>query len=48
MDFIVCLPKSEGCDNIMVVVDQFSKYGVFIPIPTKFNAKDAIRLFLKL
>ena len=47
MDFITCLPNSEGCGNIMVVVDQFSKYGVFIPVPTKFTAKDAARLFFK-
>ena len=47
MDFITCLPKSEGCSNIMVVVDRFSKYGVFIPVQTKFSAEDAARLFFK-
>ena len=47
MDFITCLPKSEGCSNIMVVVDRFSKYGGFIPDPTKFTAEDAARLFFK-
>ncbi|KAF7807841.1 Transposon Tf2-2 polyprotein [Senna tora] len=47
MDFITCFPKSEGCDNIMVVVDRFSKYGVFIPMPTKFSAEDAARMFFK-
>ncbi|KAF7807946.1 Transposon Tf2-2 polyprotein [Senna tora] len=47
MDFITCLPKSEGCGNIMVVVDRFSKYGVFIPMPTKFSAEDAARMFFK-
>ena len=47
IDFITCLPKSEGCGNIMVVVDRFSKYGVFIPVPTKFTAEDAARLFFK-
>ena len=45
MDFITCLPKSEGCGNIIVVADRFSKYGVFISVPTKFSAEDAARLF---
>ncbi|GJW18357.1 putative nucleotidyltransferase, ribonuclease H, partial [Tanacetum coccineum] len=27
MDFITCLPKSEGSGSIIVVVDRFSKYG---------------------
>lgn len=47
MGFIVYLPKSEGCSNIMMVEDRFSKYGVFIPIPAKFNSEDATRLLLK-
>ncbi|PKI49431.1 hypothetical protein CRG98_030163 [Punica granatum] len=31
MDFTVSLPKSEGCQTLMVVVDRFSKYATFIP-----------------
>jgi hypothetical protein len=31
MDFIMSLPKSEGMGSIMVVVDRFSKYAVFVP-----------------
>lgn len=47
MDFIVELPKVDGCGNIMVVADRFSKYVTFIPIPDKFNAEDAARLFFR-
>ena len=47
MDFIMGLPKSEGCDIIMVVVNRFSKYGIFIPAPVKCPAEIAAPLFLK-
>jgi hypothetical protein len=30
MDFIEALPKSEGLDTIMVVVDKLTKYAHFI------------------
>lgn len=32
MDFITGLPKSEGKEVIMVVVDRFTKYSHFIPL----------------
>lgn len=32
MDFIEGLPKSEGFDTILVVVDKFSKFAKFIPL----------------
>ncbi|CAL1353301.1 unnamed protein product [Linum trigynum] len=47
MDFIIGLPKVDGCGCIMVVVDRFSKYGVFIPGPKDLTAGDAARLFFK-
>ncbi|KAI5328758.1 hypothetical protein L3X38_028155 [Prunus dulcis] len=47
MDFIVSLPKSEGCGSILVVVDRFTKYATFIPAPAECNAEEAARLFLK-
>lgn len=31
----------------MVVVDRFSKYGVFIPLPKTFHAQDAAKAFFK-
>ncbi|CAL8989416.1 unnamed protein product [Prunus brigantina] len=47
MDFIVSLPKSEGCGSILVVVDRFTKYATFIPAPADCNAEETARLFLK-
>jgi len=47
IDFIMGLPKSQGCNIIMVVVDRFSKYDIFIPIPTKCPAEIVALLFLR-
>ena len=33
MDFIIRLPKLEGYNSIIVVVDRFSKYATFIAAP---------------
>ena len=41
IDFITCLPKSDGCNNVMAVSDQFGKYGVFNLVLIKFTTKDA-------
>jgi len=32
MDFITELPLSEGCDQLWVVIDRFTKMGHFIPL----------------
>lgn len=34
MDFIVDLPPSEGCTNIMVITDRLSKGVIFVPLAT--------------
>ncbi|GKD07544.1 putative nucleotidyltransferase, ribonuclease H, partial [Tanacetum coccineum] len=47
MDFITCLPKSEGGGNIIVVVDRFSKYGTFKAAPPDVTADDTAKLFFK-
>ena len=47
MDFITCLPKSEGFATIVVVVDRFSKYATFIPAPKECTAEDTAKLFFK-
>nr|GEU37490.1 hypothetical protein [Tanacetum cinerariifolium] len=47
MDFITCLPKSEGGGSIIVVVDRFSKYETFIAAPPDVMADDTAKLFFK-
>jgi len=33
MDFITELPESEGCDQLWVVIDRFTKMAYFLPLP---------------
>ena len=47
MDFITCLPNSEGFGTIMVVVDRFSKYATFTATTANYKAKEAARIFLR-
>jgi hypothetical protein len=46
MDFIEKLPKSEGYDTIMVVVDRFSKYVHFFPLKHLFSAQLVAQVIL--
>lgn len=46
IDFISALPEVDGCGSIMVVVDRFSKYGIFIAAPRHCSAESAAQLFL--
>ena len=45
MDFIGGFPKVEGFRAVLVVVDRFSNYAVFIPAPSECPAKEATRIF---
>jgi hypothetical protein len=38
MDFITHLPVSNTFDAIFSIIDRFSKYCVFVPICTTYNA----------
>ena len=42
MDFITELPLSEGCDQLWVIVDRFTKMAHFIPLREKTAADLAI------
>jgi len=46
MDFIMELPKSEGCDQFWVVIDQFTKMAHFIPLREK-TAADLVVTFAR-
>ena len=46
MDFITHLPVTKrGFDAIMVVVDHFSKWSIFIPCKTTIDAVATAHLF---
>ena len=46
VDFVVNLPESEGCTNIIVVVDRLSKYRYLIPY-ARIEASNVARLFYR-
>ncbi|XP_020092846.1 uncharacterized protein LOC109713256 [Ananas comosus] len=46
MDFIEALPKSEGKDAIMVVVDRLTKYAHFVSLKHPFSAPVVARTFM--
>lgn len=46
MDFIGGLPRSQGVDTILVVVDQLSKYAHFLSLSHPFMAKKVAELFV--
>ena len=46
MDFISRFLKVEGFGSILVVVDRFSKYAVFIPTPGECPTEEVVCIFL--
>jgi hypothetical protein len=47
MDFITGLPRSNGFEAIMVVVDWLSTYSHFIPLKHPYTAKSLAEVFVK-
>ncbi|KAK9217719.1 hypothetical protein WN943_006347 [Citrus x changshan-huyou] len=47
MDFTSGMAKSKGQKSILVVVDRFSKYAIFMPAPHACPADKAAELFFK-
>jgi hypothetical protein len=49
MDFIIGLPsivsRGEEYNTILVIVDRFTKYSIFIPIRTTLNIVELAKIF---
>jgi len=43
----VGFPKVDGMDTVMVIVDKFSKYAVFMATPSVCTTEVAVGLFYK-
>ena len=46
MDFIEGLPKSQGYNVILVVVDRLTKYAHFVAVKHPYTASAIVQLFL--
>ena len=47
MDFITDLPKSEGFDSILVLVNCFTKFSLFIPCLKTCSSNQLANIFIK-
>lgn len=45
MDFVEGLPKAQGKDVILAVVDRFTKYSHFIALSHPDKAQDVVNLY---
>ncbi|CAN6442854.1 unnamed protein product [Victoria cruziana] len=45
MDFMEALPRSQGKDPILVVVDRVTKYAHFVALPKKYDGQMTTNMF---
>ena len=45
MDFIEGLPKSQGYEGILVVIDRFTKYCHLLALPSKYTAQSVANMY---
>ena len=47
MDFITDLPLSNGFDWILVIIDHFTKYAIYIPVTKTLDASSLADIFIR-
>jgi len=47
MDFIMDLPKSEGNDAILIVIDRLAKMAHFLPCTKEMNSRQVSEVFMR-
>ena len=47
LDFIVSLPLFHRFDAIIVVIDKFTRYGIFIPTTSDYTARSSVNLLIQ-
>ena len=46
MDFIEKLPPSPSCNTILVIVNQLSKQGIFVPTQNTITSTKLVKIFM--
>ena len=47
INFVSSFSKVQDMASVLVVIDQFTKYAIFIPAPATYTAEKTAELFLR-